>query len=181
MKYSTAIISGEGESNMDAGVFTMIGTFVSGLTAIIVALIGVRQNQMAKESEEYKCVKAELEEERQKKMDEQRKEEMEHLNDMKTSIKSVQKDVDCLKRDVETITQTKLPDITDQLANLRTLQGYDYSLTQSLSDVVTVYGEVLNESVALDESAKRAIHESIKNHQTIAHSIHEKLYNGAII
>lgn len=166
---------------MDASVITLLGTIVSAATGVIVALIGKRQNQMAKESEEYKRVKAELEEERQKKMDEQRKEEMEHLNDMKESLKTVQADVDGLKKDVELITETKLPDIAEQLANLRTLQGYDYSLTQSLSDVMTVYGEVLNDSVALDESAKRAIHESIKNHQTIAHSIHEKLYNGAII
>lgn len=155
-------------------VFTCIMT---SLTTIVVTILGLYQSKKAKETEEYRKLREQLDEEKRKEEERKSKEEEERLLALEKSINSVREDVQVLKEDMGKITGKELSVISEQLNHLHTIQIGSFKCIESLSDVVVTIGTTLDDSSAVDEQDKRRLADAISQHKKVNSLVHNELYN----
>jgi len=155
-------------------VFTCVMT---SITTFAVAFLGLYQTRKSKEAEDYRKLREELETERQQKLELEKEEEENRLRALEESVNSMKSDVRTLKEDMQLLTNTNLLAIKDQLSHLHTLQAGSLSYMTSLSNVVVMIGEALDDSESINDADRKKITSSIEKHRELESKIHGELYN----
>lgn len=155
---------------------TAFTCIMSSLTTIVVAAIGLYQKKKAKETTEYRRLREELEQEKQKQLDQERKKEEQRLASLEESVNSMKDDVKSLKDDMQILTKTNMVHINEQLSHLHVLQSSNMEYIESLSNVVLGIGEILDDSETVSDNDKKKLLHSMDTHKHTQSELHNKLY-----
>lgn len=156
---------------------TLFTCVMTSITTIVVAALGLYQSKKTKETEKYRKLREQLDEEKHKELEKEKEEEEKRFQALEESMNSIKKDVRNLKEDMQVISKNNLQNIADQLSRLHTLQVGNLTCIESLSNVVLVIGETLDDSSMVESSDKDRLAKSIEHHHEVEERVRKDLYN----
>lgn len=156
---------------------TIFTCIMTSLTTITVAILGLHQSKKAKETEDYRKIRDQLETEREKESERKSMELEKRFKALEKAVNSVQEDVKDLKEGMKAITDKDLIEISDQLKHLHSLQIGSFKCMESVSDVVIIIGTALDDSTAVSASNKKKLADAIDEHKKSQTLIRSELYN----
>lgn len=152
---------------------------LSSITTLSVAALGLYQTKKARETEEYRKMRSEIDQKNLDLAEAAKKKQEERLQKMESDLKELRTDVSDLKRAMNE-SGTTIKNISSKLGTLHTISSNNFVYMESLSNVVMEIGQSIDDIQEVPDDEKNKLFMLINEHRQQGQKLRKEVYSCII-